>query len=210
MTLVSDHESAGRPTENGSSTRPAAVGASAGPASTRAASASDGTPTGEPGLAELYLRTAHRIRRRSAPSYDQFGLTEAQARALRVISRYERPRMADLAQALEVVPRSITSMVDTLEAAGFVARQNDPTDRRATIVVLTDAGQDVLSRVGRMRAEAAEQLFAKLGDAEQGELRRILEVLDAGEEPLPPRRGVLGGGAPRPAGQQAGPQQPGT
>jgi DNA-binding MarR family transcriptional regulator len=143
---------------------------------------------GAPSLAELYLRTAHRIRRRSAPSYDQFGLTEAQARALRVISRYARPRMADLAQALEVVPRSITSMVDTLEAAGFVAREPDPTDRRATIVVLTGAGEAVLEQVGRMRAEAAEQLFAKLSFSEQGELRRLLEVLDSGEEPLPPRR----------------------
>ncbi len=142
----------------------------------------------EPSLFELYLRTAHRIRRRSAPSYDRFGLTEAQARALRVISRYERPRMADLAQALEVVPRSITSMVDTLEAAGFVAREPDPTDRRATIVVLTDAGAEVLRQVGRMRAEAAEQLFAKLSAREQGELRRLLELLEAGEEPLPLRR----------------------
>jgi DNA-binding MarR family transcriptional regulator len=183
--------SAGAPTPTTAAAATAArpIAASGSPASATAGA-------GEPSLAELYLRTAHRIRRRSAPSYDQFGLTEAQARALRVISRYERPRMADLAQALEVVPRSITSMVDTLESAGFVARQNDPTDRRATIVVLTEAGHDVLSRVGEMRAEAAEQLFAKLGAAEQGELRRILEVLDAGEEPLPPRRGGLHG--PRP------------
>ena len=148
----------------------------------------DSAPPAAPSLAELYLRTAHRIRRRSAPSYDRFGLTEAQARALRVISRYERPRMADLAQALEVVPRSITSMVDTLESAGFVAREPDPTDRRATIVVLTAAGDEVLEQVGRMRAEAAEQLFAKLSAGEQGELRRLLELLDAGEEPLPLRR----------------------
>jgi DNA-binding MarR family transcriptional regulator len=183
MTVVSDHESAGRPTDQGP-----APAAAAGAAAPGASTSAEPAAAAEPSLAELYLRTAHRIRRRSAPSYDQFGLTEAQARALRVISRYERPRMADLAQALEVVPRSITSMVDTLEAAGFVARQNDPTDRRATIVVLTSAGEDVLSRVGRMRAEAAEQLFAKLGDEEQSSLRHILEVLDAGEEPLPPRR----------------------
>lgn len=148
------------------------------------ASAASTVPT----LAELYLRTAHRIRRRSAPSYDRFGLTEAQARALRVISRYDRPRMADLAQALEVVPRSITSMVDTLEAAGFVTREPDPTDRRATIVVLTTAGTEVLRQVGRMKAEAAEQLFAKLSPSEQEELRRLLELLEAGEEPLAGRR----------------------
>lgn len=141
-----------------------------------------------PSLAELYLRTAHRIRRRSAPTFDRFGLTEAQARALRVISRYERPRMADLAQALEVVPRSITSMVDTLESAGFVTREPDPTDRRATIVVLTEAGVGVLRQVGRMRAEAAEQLFAKLSTSEQEELRRLLELIEDGEDPLLPRR----------------------
>jgi DNA-binding MarR family transcriptional regulator len=141
-----------------------------------------------PSLPELFLRTAHRIRRRSAPSYDQFGLTEAQTRALRVISRYEQPRMADLAQALEVVPRSITSMVDTLETAGFVARQPDATDRRATLVLLTEQGHEVLRQVGRMRAEAAEQLIAKLSGDEQEELRRLLVILDTGEEPLPLRR----------------------
>lgn len=146
------------------------------------------SPIATPSLAELYLRTAHRIRRRSAPSYERFGLTEAQARALRVISRYDQPRMADLAQALEVVPRSITSMVDTLESASFVARKPDPTDRRATIVELTSAGIEVLRQVGRMRAEAAEQLFAKLSAGEQGELRRLLELLEEGEEPLPLRR----------------------
>jgi DNA-binding MarR family transcriptional regulator len=96
--------------------------------------------------------------------------------------------MADLALALEVVPRSITSMVDTLESAGFVAREPDPTDRRATVVVLTSAGDEVLAQVGRMRAEAAEQLFAKLSPGEQDELRRLLELLDAGEEPLSTRR----------------------
>jgi DNA-binding MarR family transcriptional regulator len=164
------------------------AGFAPGPASDSDPDADLGTPAAPPSLAELYLRTAHRIRRRSAPSYDRFGLTEAQARALRVISRYERPRMADLAQALEVVPRSITSMVDTLESAGFVAREPDPTDRRATIVVLTVAGDEVLTQVGRMRAEAAEQLFAKLSEGEQDELRRLLELLDSGEEPLPLRR----------------------
>ena len=151
---------------------------------------SDDAPAHEaaPSLPELFLRTAHRIRRRSAPSYDEFGLTEAQTRALRVISRYERPRMADLAQALEVVPRSITSMVDTLETAGFVARQPDATDRRATLVLLTERGREVLRQVGRMRAEAAEQLIAKLSEDEQEELRRLLVILDTGEEPLPLRR----------------------
>jgi DNA-binding MarR family transcriptional regulator len=151
---------------------------------------SEDAPANEaaPSLPELFLRTAHRIRRRSAPSYDQFGLTEAQTRALRVISRYERPRMADLAQALEVVPRSITSMVDTLETAGFVARQPDATDRRATLVLLTERGHEVLRQVGRMRAEAAEQLIAKLSQDEQEELRRLLVILDTGEEPLPLRR----------------------
>jgi DNA-binding MarR family transcriptional regulator len=150
----------------------------------------DTPPPGETplSLSELFLRTAHRIRRRSAPSYDQFGLTEAQTRALRVISRYEQPRMADLAQALEVVPRSITSMVDTLETAGFVARQPDATDRRATLVLLTERGSEVLRQVGRMRAEAAEQLIAKLSGEEQDELRRLLVILDTGEEPLPSRR----------------------
>lgn len=47
-------------------------------------------------------------------------------------------RISDL---LLVHPTSVTSIVDRLEAAGFVERRVDPADRRAVLATLTDGGR---------------------------------------------------------------------
>ena len=61
------------------------------------------------------------------PSSARWGLTGAQARVIRFLEGVGHPvRMADIAAALEVVPRTATSIVDGLEADGLVARAIDP------------------------------------------------------------------------------------
>lgn len=49
--------------------------------------------------------------------------------------------MRDLAQALGTTARNVTAIVDALEEAGLVVRVPHPTDRRATVVELTDRGR---------------------------------------------------------------------
>src|ERR1700674_3672138 len=48
-------------------------------------------------------------------------------------------RMADLASGLDVTPRNVTTLVDGLERDGLVRRRPHPTDRRATVIELTDS-----------------------------------------------------------------------
>ena len=100
-------------------------------------------------LAELLSHTARRLRRGSTTQLAPLGLTYAQARVLRLVAADGRPlRMADLAAALDVVPRSVTTMVDALEAAGLVARQPTP----ATALGpgrLSDDGRRLLDRLER-------------------------------------------------------------
>ena len=83
-------------------------------------------------LAELLTHTSRRLRRGSIVQLAPLGLTYAQARVLRLVAAHGRPlRMADLAAQLDVVPRSVTTMVDALEAAGLVAPS--PRSRRSAI-----------------------------------------------------------------------------
>src|ERR1035438_5832265 len=66
-------------------------------------------------LAELLTHTSRRLRRGSIVQLAPLGLTYAQARVLRLVAAHGRPlRMADLAAQLDVVPRSVTTMVDAL------------------------------------------------------------------------------------------------
>jgi DNA-binding MarR family transcriptional regulator len=141
-------------------------------------------------LAELLACTSWRLRRASRLELEPLGLTFGQARALRLLARAgEAVRIGELAGRLEVVPRSATSMVDALEAAGLVERTPDPADRRSILVGLTAAGDELLARLGRARRASAEALFARLDTAQRDQLLELLTVLNQREP------------APRPAGE---------
>ena len=53
-------------------------------------------------------------------------------------------RMSDLAADANASPSRLSNVVGRLEARGLLARQTDPTDRRGTSAVLTDAGQELV------------------------------------------------------------------
>ncbi len=69
-------------------------------------------------------------------------------------------------QALGVSPRNVTGLVDALEADGFVVHTPHPTDRRATLVKLTDRGSSVAVVMDAEEKEFTVQLFGHLPAAE--------------------------------------------
>ena len=129
-------------------------------------------------LAELFTHTARRLRRGSSAQLAPLGITYGQARALRLVAEGRTPlRMADLAAQLEVVPRSATTMVDALEAAGLVARRADAGDRRSVLVSLTGEGRRLLERLEHARRRSAEEVFGSLGAGQRAELLDLLHAL---------------------------------
>jgi DNA-binding MarR family transcriptional regulator len=129
-------------------------------------------------LAELFTHTARRLRRGSIVQLAPLGLTYAQARVLRLVAAEGRPlRMADLAAQLDVVPRSVTTMVDALEEAGFVARLADPGDRRSVLVTLSDDGRRLLEGLETARRDSAEEVFGGLDPDQRNRLLELLEDL---------------------------------
>ena len=69
-----------------------------------------------------------------------------------------------LADALRVTPRNVTGLVDALEADGFVVRAAHPTDRRATLVTLTERGTSVMAAMTVDHTALAERVFGDLPD----------------------------------------------
>jgi DNA-binding MarR family transcriptional regulator len=131
-------------------------------------------------LAELFTHTARRLRRGSIVQLAPLGLTYAQARVLRLVAAEGRPlRMADLAAQLDVVPRSVTTMVDALTEAGFVARLADPGDRRSVLVALSDEGRRLLDGLEAARRDSAEEVFGGLDPDQRNQLHEVLEELCA-------------------------------
>jgi DNA-binding MarR family transcriptional regulator len=131
-------------------------------------------------LADLFLRASRRIRRNQTERLAPLGLTPAQARALRVIVGDGEPlRMVDLADRLDVVPRSVTTLVDALESAGLVTRTPDPTNRRSLLVLPTEQGRATRAEMAAARREAVAELLAPLSAEQRETLRELLTVIDA-------------------------------
>lgn len=130
-------------------------------------------------LADQLIRLSRRLHRSQRHLLEPLGITPAQARLLRSLAHCdEPPRMADLAQRLEVVPRAVTSLVDALEGRELVRRVPDPHNRRVTRIELREAGGRALLDLRRARRTAAAELLAPLDDGQRAALTALLDVLD--------------------------------
>ena len=131
-------------------------------------------------LADQLQGLTRRLRRAQAERLAPLGLTPAQERALRLITRGDEPlRMTELADRLGIVPRSLTTVIDALEEAGLVRREIDPRNRRAILLRLTDQGAAVRDGLREARRRAAEDLFAPLSADDRKTLAGLLARLDA-------------------------------
>ncbi|MFC8361271.1 MarR family winged helix-turn-helix transcriptional regulator [Streptomyces griseorubiginosus] len=138
------------------------------------------TPDSDGLLAEQLLRLTRRVFRIQKRHLGQRGLgvTPAQSRLLRTLAHCDAPpRMADLAERLEVVPRAVTSLVDALEDGGKVRRVPDPTNRRVIRIELTGDGVKTLRELHDVRRAAAEEILAPLSDEQRAALGGLLDTL---------------------------------
>ncbi|RIJ69401.1 MarR family transcriptional regulator [Nakamurella silvestris] len=130
-------------------------------------------------LGDLIQRTSKRLRRAYIGALAPLGLTPAQERALLTITRAGEPiRMGALAERMDIVPRSVTSLVDALEDAGLVSRTMDPDNRRSILLALTQKGTAVQRVMAEARAAAAAEIFAPLTPTQRAQLAGLLELLD--------------------------------
>ncbi len=88
-------------------------------------------------------------------------------------------RPGDLAAREGVSPPTMTRIIASLEAAGLVARADDPQDRRAVLVEATAAGSALIQGESYARSSALRRRVATLAPADRAALVAALPVLEA-------------------------------
>lgn len=73
----------------------------------------------------------------------------------------------------------MTGLVSRMETAGLVIRRPDPSDGRATLVFVTDAGASYLSRMHAARSEAIAAQVERLSPAHRRALANAAAALQA-------------------------------
>src|ERR1700743_3314022 len=84
-------------------------------------------------------RLSRRLRR-----HEIAGLTPTQLAALSTVERSGPLRLGDLAAAEGIAPSTLTRLVSVLEEYGYVKRDADPNDARASTLAITLKGHGVL------------------------------------------------------------------
>ncbi|MEV5071535.1 MarR family transcriptional regulator [Microbacterium sp. LMI12-1-1.1] len=96
---------------------------------------------------------------------DRRGLTAPRTHLLWVLHHGGPATQVQLAEALDVTPRHITTLVDALDATGFARREPHPTDRRAVLVHLTDRGRALMEAMDLEHTELGAALVEGLDAA---------------------------------------------
>ena len=128
-----------------------------------------------------FFKAARRARGRAARDPSPDGLSLAQYHLLEPLSPGPRTNR-ELAESAGISAPTATRMVDGLLQRGLVTRIDDPIDRRAVVISLTDEGRAALSRKQREYAARRRQIAAALEPDEQriatDLLRRLAAVIE--------------------------------
>lgn len=99
-------------------------------------------------------------------------VSPAHLRALQALHRLGASHVSDLAEALEVPPSTSSRLSDRLADQGLITRQVSPTNRRATLLELTEAGRQVLAEFIAARRAALGEIAQRLSDEDREALLR--------------------------------------
>lgn len=105
------------------------------------------------------------------------GITHARMRLLGALYFGGPQIMSSLSEELGVTRRNVTALVDALEGEGLVSRSSHPTDRRATVIELTEAGERKARITHEIYRKLVSELFETLSEEDRRELLRIIGLL---------------------------------
>ena len=131
-------------------------------------------------------RLSRRLRRHSL-----HGLTPTQLAALATVERSGPLRLGDLAAAEGIAPSTLTRLVSVLEEAGFVRRDADPRDARASTLAVTPEGHEKLENLREEGTALLTEWLMLLSPGQREALAAALPALEAlseSEAPHAPRQ----------------------
>ena len=115
-------------------------------------------------------------------SREELGLSRAQCRLIGQVAYNETghaPTQAELAQNLDLTPMAVATLVDRMEAAGWISRRPSETDRRANAIELLPRAEAVLDKAIAVSDRVQDAALAGFSVAERKQLVAMLQRVRA-------------------------------
>jgi DNA-binding MarR family transcriptional regulator len=85
--------------------------------------------------------------------------------------------MSEVSEQFEITPAAASQLVDKLVQSGFIVREEDPSDRRAKVLNITDKGRELIQRGIEERYRWVDQLVEKLSAEQKAKVSEALVLL---------------------------------
>lgn len=129
-----------------------------------------------------------RHRARASSLLAPLGLHPGQETLLLELARHGPMIQAQLGEALGCEPPSVTQMTRKLEASGHIRRTPAPSDKRATLVELTDDGKGLVDQVKQLWCALAAETVTGLPPETVTGLPDILGTMTGNVDTRRPRQ----------------------
>ncbi len=117
------------------------------------------------------------IARRLKPRPIDARLDPASVWVLHYVQAHPPMRVSELAKRMELDSSTVSRHIRHLEENGYLSRTDDPDDRRATRIGLTDRGRAVLDESMRARVAIVDAATADWSEADRETLRTLMTRL---------------------------------
>ena len=125
-------------------------------------------------LPTLVFKLARDLRTAVDRELAEQGITMQQATLILLTYRLGGHGVGRLAGPLGTDTAGLTRLVDRLVAKGLVVRESSAEDRRAVVIRLTAAGEELAPRLAGAFRHAQDQLLAGMDEAEVASLHALL------------------------------------
>src|SRR4051812_14833445 len=125
------------------------------------------------------MQAGRQWRRLAQEALDAHGISEARAAPLVWVSRMGGGvRQVELASRVGIEGTSLVRLLDQLSAAGLVERRDDPGDRRAKTIWLTDEGERLAEQIEQVLAELRGRVLSGVSQSDVEATLRVFRAID--------------------------------
>jgi DNA-binding MarR family transcriptional regulator len=123
--------------------------------------------------------------------FKQYGLAPPLFFLLCALTTDDGRRAVDLAGQLALDSSTMSRLLDRAEAAGYIERRADGSDRRVQRIVLSTVGADLIRRIRGSYERTIDRRLRSFSAQDRRQLLDLLQRIDVALHELPPVRRVI-------------------
>jgi DNA-binding MarR family transcriptional regulator len=128
--------------------------------------------------------TMHHAMRERSHLAKAIGISMPQLGILMQIHFHENCGISDISDRFDVTNAAASQLVDKLVQSGLIQREEDPHDRRAKLLNLTEKGKELIQHSTERRYRWVEDVAKKLSAQEREQVHEALNIMTRAAQEL--------------------------